>query len=410
MATADAPPVVEAILDFNRGRKPSLLRLKFKLMAGDPFTFFRGTDHLFARAWTDLRPPDPGPAILCCGDLHVENFGAYRAEDGRFLFDVNDFDEAAVAPSGMDLTRCTTSILLAAEEWSLSPLRANRMVLTFLDHYRAAVTRAEEDGAVGAIDRQSARGPLHPLLSGAAQATQAELLDVQAPRTPAGVRRIAPRGGKHPALGRKRYAIVKAAVEAYGKGDPAYRVLDATGRIVGVGSLGVRRYLVLIEGAGGGDGNVLLDVKEAAPSSLLGCPGVERPDWPGDEAARVVEAQRCLQASPTTGLGTLEFAGRAFRARAMIPAENRADLDRLRRDPVKLRRAVGVAGTVAAWSHYRGAWTAGVDRTASLARWASGAALDSILAAAARYADRVRRDHRRYRRAYAAGRLEPRPG
>jgi len=407
---AAAPPVVEAISDFNRGRKRSLLGLKYKLMAADPFAFFRGTDHLFARDWAELRPPDPGPGVLCCGDLHLENFGAYRAENGRFLFDVNDFDEAVIAPSGMDLTRCTTSILLAAEEWGLTPMQANRMALTFLDSYRAAVTRAEEEGAVGSVDTRSARGPIQPLLSEAAQGTQAELLDAQAPRVAGGGRRISPRGGKHPALGRRRFAMVVEAVEAYGKGAPGSTVLDATGRIVGVGSLGVRRYLVLIEGEGGPDGNLLLDVKEATPSALLGCPGVERPDWPGDEAERVVEAQRCLQASPAAGLGTLDFDDRVFRARVMVPAENRADLDRLRRDPRKLRRAVRLAGTVAAWSNYRGAWVAGADRTADLARWAAGAPLDSILAAAARYAERVRRDHRLYRRAYDAGQLDPRPG
>ena len=405
-----APTVVDEILRFNRGRKPGLLRRKYKLMAADAFTFFRGTDHLFALAWRDLRPADPGPKILCCGDLHLENFGAYRAADGRFLFDVNDFDEAAVAPCGMDLVRCTTSILLAAEEWGLSPMRSNRMVLTFLDHYRRAIAAAEAAGEVGAIDPRATDGPIRPMLSRAAQGTQAELLDAQAPRGPGGNRRIARRGGKHPALGRRRYATVKEAVEAFGTHAPAFRVLDATGRVMGVGSLGVRRYLVLIEGQGGAAGNVLLDVKEAMPSSLLACPEAERPAWPGDEAARVIEAQRSLQASPTAGLGTLGFDGRAFRVRQMVPAENRASLDLLKRSPGKLRRAVRVAGTVAAWSQFRGAWVEGADSAASLARWASGAALDSILAGASRYAERVRRDHRRFRRAYLAGRLPARLG
>ena len=74
--------VLEAILQFNRGRKRRLVRLKLRRMMGDPFTFFRGTNHLFAQAWPELRPPDVGPDILICGDLHLENFGAYRTAEG----------------------------------------------------------------------------------------------------------------------------------------------------------------------------------------------------------------------------------------------------------------------------------------------------------------------------------------
>ena len=77
----------------NEGRKPELLRRKYRRMGEDLFAFFRGTDHLFAAAWEGLAPVDPGPAILICGDLHLENFGAYRADDGDFVFDINDFDE-----------------------------------------------------------------------------------------------------------------------------------------------------------------------------------------------------------------------------------------------------------------------------------------------------------------------------
>ena len=405
--TAVASPVADAIREFNRGRKPKRLDRKYRLMEADAFAFFRGTDHLFAAAWPDLQPPDVGPMVLCCGDLHLENFGAYRAEDGRFLFDVNDFDEAVVAPCSMDLVRCTTSILLAAEEWKLTPLMANRMVLALLHHYRTAVERAARDGAVGVVDTNSARGPIRPLLAKSAQATQVELLDRQAPRGKGDRRRIARSRGKHPAVGPKRFAKVKEAVEAYGSAE-SFEVLDVTGRIVGVGSLGVRRYLVLVKEDGEARGERLFDVKEALRSSWLGCPGVSSPPWPCGEAERVAEAQRRLQARPPAGLGTLAIDGRPFRIREMIPDENRASLDRLKCNPGKLRRAVSVAGMLAAWSQVRGARTEGEDRTAELARWAAGPALDALLAVAARFAERTRRDHHEYRRAYAAGQLDGR--
>jgi hypothetical protein len=67
--------VVDEIVAFNRDRNPKLVRLRFRRMAKDPLAFFRGTCHLFAARWPLLRPPDVGPSILICGDLHLENFG-----------------------------------------------------------------------------------------------------------------------------------------------------------------------------------------------------------------------------------------------------------------------------------------------------------------------------------------------
>src|SRR5271165_7256510 len=76
--------VLGAILQFNQDRKPELLRLKLRKMRADPFTFFRGADHLFCRDWPELRPLDVGPDVLISGDLHLENFGAYRTTEGEF--------------------------------------------------------------------------------------------------------------------------------------------------------------------------------------------------------------------------------------------------------------------------------------------------------------------------------------
>jgi len=78
--------VVDKIFEFNRDREPKLVRRKFRRMTKDPFAFFRGTDQLFATHWTRLAPPDVAPSVLICGDLHLENYGAYRTDEGYFLF------------------------------------------------------------------------------------------------------------------------------------------------------------------------------------------------------------------------------------------------------------------------------------------------------------------------------------
>jgi len=136
--------VLAAILQFNQDRKPGLLRLKLRKMRADPFTFFRGADHLFCRDWPELRPLDVGPDVLISGDLHLENFGAYRTTEGDFRYDLNDFDEAVVAPCSFDVVRCATSIILASEQWKLRPSQATGMALAYLENYRKAVLKASK--------------------------------------------------------------------------------------------------------------------------------------------------------------------------------------------------------------------------------------------------------------------------
>ncbi|HEY2154531.1 MAG TPA: DUF2252 family protein, partial [Isosphaeraceae bacterium] len=175
-ASAAPPSVVEEIVAYNRGRDPRLVRKKYQRMARDPFAFFRGTNHRFATLWPRLAPPDVGPAVLICGDLHLENFGAYRADDGDFLYDINDFDEALVAPCTLDLVRCTTSILLAAQNWGYSPVQALRNLLAFLDRYRATMAASARSGHIGTIAVGTARGPIWGLLQKPVHGTQTGLI------------------------------------------------------------------------------------------------------------------------------------------------------------------------------------------------------------------------------------------
>ncbi len=294
---------LEAILHFNQDRKPNRVRLKLQRMLQGAFTFFRGTNHLFVASWPELQPPEAGPDILICGDLHLENFGAYRTAEGEFRYDINDFDEAMVAPSSMDLVRCTTSIFLITEQWGLTPTQATGMALAYLESYRKAVLAATRAGFVSEIAPRSGQGAIWELLGRAARGTQQELLERNTKHKANG-RPIIRRTVKHPEVSRKRFDLIRESVEAHGKklGEPnAFRAHDVTGRIVGVGSLGIRRYLALLEGEGPPDGYRLLDIKQAKPSILVGCSLAPQPDYGGDEARRVVQAQTILQGHPRPG-------------------------------------------------------------------------------------------------------------
>lgn len=392
--------VLEEVLAHNRGRKPKRLRLKLHKMNESPFAFFRGADHLFASAWTAIRPPEPGPEVLLCGDLHLENFGVYEDAEGVFHFDINDFDEAIVAPASVDLVRCTASIFLAAELWHLTPLTATGMALDFLEAYRGALKATAEDGHVRKGDPAAASRAAWALLGPAALADPLKLLDHATQKNRRGERRIVRRADKRPPVRASRASLVRKAVEKYGRSTrtpQALRVIDVTARIAGIGSLGLRRYLVLVEGDGSPDGNRLIDIKQVVGSALDGLADAVRPDFGPSEAHRAVRAQLTLQARPALGLDVLKMGGRWYRMRQMIPEENRTTLDRFQNRPEKLRDAIKEAGCVTARSHLRGTPARHRKRrTEALTTWASGPELDAVLASAARCAERTRLEYEQF--------------
>lgn len=397
------PSAMEEIVAPNRGRDPALVGLKYRRMARDPFSFFRGTDHRFASLWGRLAPPDEGPAVLICGDLHLENFGGYRSEDGDFLYDINDFDEALVAPCSLDLVRCTTSILLAAQEWEQTPVQAMRNLLAYLHRYRSTVARSARTGRAGAIAVGTARGPIWGLLRKPLRGDQARLIDAATGRRGAGKPpRLERSSGRFRRLPKDRARDIREAVEHRGAG--SLRVVDVASRVAGIGSLGLGRYAALVRDEGRPDGPLrLLDIKQIAPPALLPCAG-EAPqlDDGGSPARRAVLAQSILQAKPAAGLGLLPIGGELHRIRDLIPEENRTGLERLRRRPRRLRRAVAIAGRLTAWAHVRGCLALDEGRLADLDRWSAGPGLDAVIASAIRYADRTRRDYKEFCRSAGA--------
>src|ERR1700733_13039844 len=86
------------IIAFNKDRLPDLVQLKYESMTDNPFRFFRGTNHIFYDDLQNAGPMPESPAAWICGDLHLENFGTYKSDNRLIYFDLNDFDEAILAP------------------------------------------------------------------------------------------------------------------------------------------------------------------------------------------------------------------------------------------------------------------------------------------------------------------------
>ena len=110
--------------------EPEALKSKHSKMSADPGQFLRATYFRWARTILHWLPElRQAPAVLGVGDIHVENFGAWRDDEGRLVWGVNDFDEAATIPACLDLVRLATSVRLAALDQSTSPEEAAAAIL-----------------------------------------------------------------------------------------------------------------------------------------------------------------------------------------------------------------------------------------------------------------------------------------
>jgi uncharacterized protein (DUF2252 family) len=397
--------LVERLRAFNADREPERLAMKYRAMRAGPFAFFRGTCHLFYADLPKGTALDASPSAWICGDLHLENFGVYKGDNRLTYFDLNDFDEACLAPASWELVRLATSLMLAGGEIGLADTTISTLVDTMLGGYCAAL----RDGKARWVERTTATGMVKRLLQGVKERTRRSLLD----RATTGRRhgRALTLDGTH-RLGVRRAdrLAVTAAIRAFAASDrrPAghprafFRVLDVARRVAGTGSLGLQRYIVLIEGRGGPDGNFMLDVKEARPSVLAPCLSIPQPVWPS-EAARVATIQHRAEAIAPSLLDYLSIQGKPYVLKELQPVTDRLIIDKR----TKERSLAGALTTMAhttAWSHLR---SGGRDGSATADQWVAFAHDPRWMRTVVTHARRARaqtlKDFEEYASAYDAG-------
>jgi len=345
---------VDAIVAVNRGRDPQLLVRKFEAMAADRFAFLRASAGL-AHAALDLAALPPSPLGWVCGDLHLSNFGCFRGLNRLVYFDLNDFDEAARLPIAVDLLRFTVSILTAASGFGLIREEAETLCAEALVRYGEALAR----GKAFWLERETARGPIGALLERVSTRRRRDLL----------ARRTRLRGGRRtividdvhtlpmPPDGALREQLAEAlrSLGQLYESPEFFLPRDFARRVAGMGSLGLPRYVALVQGRGDPDRNALIDFKLAAPSSASGAlPGFEQPAW-ADQAQRVVTVQDICQAACPAYLTAMSIGGRPFVVRELQPVEDRVALDHLTRQPKRLADTLGSMAEVAAYAQLRGA-------------------------------------------------------
>ncbi|HZJ53202.1 MAG TPA: DUF2252 family protein [Myxococcaceae bacterium] len=305
-------------------RMPVLLARKQARMSTSPFAFLRGAAPLFYRVLQNAPRLARGPEAegLLCGDLHLENFGAYRPDrpsrHDRVVFDLNDGDEAFYGYLHLDVLRVLTSVLLAARGWGCSPAGGLELAGALLDGYR----RGRGGGRAVPVP-----APVSELLARVGARKRRALLEKRT--VVVGHRRRFRIGDNFLLLPRATRAACArafrhfAAAQAEQAGHPPERfsVLDVAFRVAGLGSLGRFRVAVLAEGHGTVDGAWMFDMKEMAQSA--GAAFATRALEPGP--ARVATALRTLLRFPPVMLGTVQALGRGLLVRRLTPQEDRLD-------------------------------------------------------------------------------------
>jgi len=426
----DRDPVA-IIEDQNRERLQHLVPLRIGRMLESPFAFYRGTAATMAH---DLgHGPRTGVHLVACGDAHVSNFGLFASPERRVVFDLNDFDEAADAPWEWDVKRLATSMYVGGRDKGMTESEcfeaARLAALGYREGLAAAFAHSALERFAFEIDtetiepllRKEGRKELHRTVRKARRRTSEQVVRRITTRAQDGRTRIVDQPPVTQHVDTATVEELVPLVEAYREPLRAdvrlllsqFELVDFVLRVVGVGSVGTRCYILLLEGPAGEP--LVLQVKEATRSVLSTYGGM--PDaLPGGlvpagpvyaQGRRVVAAQRILQAHSDPFLGWIDIemperTGRPrvdFFWRQFRDMKGSVELDRL--TTVQLTRYGELCGRVLARAHSQspGARVAHgyLGRSdafdLAVARWARA------------YADVVERDYAALEAAVASGRL-----
>jgi uncharacterized protein (DUF2252 family) len=344
-----------------RGRVPELVRLKYQLMAESPFGYFRGAAMVMAADLSQM--PSTGIVSQLCGDAHVRNLGAFAAPDGRLVFDINDFDETIRGPFEWDLKRMAASLVLAGRaaghKDGSARKAAEACVARYAEQMRDFAKMPHLEVGRFQVHRLAIAEPVHVALSKAERATPQHTLENLT--RPSSARPGAPRRFKEskPMLtritGGRRAAVVGSLGPYREMLEPQrrhllafYRPVDVAFKVVGTGSVGLRDYVVYLEGNGPGD-PLFLQIKEEVVSAYA--PYLPDAHPPLHNGQRVAEGQRAMQIQTDPFLGWTHIGGRQYLVRQLNDHKGTIEVEDLA--GANLKAYAEVCGELLARGHGR---------------------------------------------------------
>lgn len=393
--------VFDRVMAYNAGREPKRLQMKLVAMQADPSTFLRGTCHLFYEDWHKSLNQLKSPSAWICGDLHLENFGSYKGDNGLVYFDINDFDECALAPCLWDLTRLLTSLIVAAKTLKLNPSQTDKMLGEMLTRYAKTLA----SGKPKWVERKTAKGMVKGLLSNLNDRTQKDFL---ASRTETqGSKLVLLIDGKRTLkLSKSEKAVAldlfKACMQVSNKSD-FYYPLDMARRVAGTGSLGLERYVVLVVGDKAKPR--LIDMKKISTSALSPYLLIKQANW-HSEAQRVATIQSFTQAIPPALLKPTNALSNSYLIKELQPTQDRLNISLWNGNLTKLDDVFETMAEIVAWGHIRNAAYLQADKREVLMRFGADVELWQAyaLSLAREAANQTVSQWLEYKKAYAKNR------
>jgi uncharacterized protein (DUF2252 family) len=437
----DRPDLVGLLQEQNATREPDLVPVRHGRMLVSPFSFYRGAAKIMAADLQDT--PTAGLRVQLCGDAHLSNFGVFASPERRLLFDLNDFDETLPGPFEYDVKRLAASITMAARNNGFAKADTKAVTLASVAAYREAMAGFAAMGTLAIWYAHLAEDELMAgVRSAAAEASKTKKerkAAKRAERTAEKTRQKAHTRDSLQALSKLgelvdgQYRIVSQPPivvpmrdlhATYGlSGDQVeqgiheqfrayratlrddqrkllerFRVVDLARKVVGVGSVGTRAFIVLLQGRDQTD-PLFLQVKEATASVLED----HLPKSPYKQhGERVVQGQRMMQAASDIFLGWTKGldVNRHYYWRQLRDMKGSAEVEAMA--PVALSFYAGICGWTLARAHARSG-----DPVAIAEYLGEDDEFDrSITNFAKRYGDQNDRDYQAFAEAIRSGRLE----
>jgi uncharacterized protein (DUF2252 family) len=445
---ADRPDPFALLEEQDATREPDLVPVRHGRMMVSPFTFYRGAAKIMAADLKDT--PRAGLMVQLCGDAHLSNFGLFASPERTLLFDLNDFDETLTGPFEYDVKRMSASFTIAARNNGFSKAEAHDATLASVSAYRTSMAEFAEMTTMDVWYARLTEEELKKAISNFAQAEElaapkkkvAKKEAKQAKREAKRAKKIAEKARTRDSLqalsklgelvdGQYRIVSQPPIVIPLRDVDPksygmsideadhalreqfrAYRatlqpdrrhllerfeLIDIARKVVGVGSVGTRAFIVLLQGRDQQD-PLFLQVKEATQSVLEDHLPKSRYKQPGE---RVVQGQRMMQAASDIYLGWTKGvdANRYYYWRQLRDMKGSVDVETLR--PSALAFYAHQCGWTLARAHARS------GDPVEIARYlGKGDGFDqSITDFSERYADQNERDFKAFTKAIHSGRL-----
>ena len=419
----DRPDPVDLLEAQGRDRIPELMPIRYGRMMASPFAFLRGSAIVMAQDLAST--PKSGIQAQLCGDAHLLNFGAYASPERSLLFDLNDFDETLPGPWEWDLKRLAASFVVAGRDNGFDAADCHGAAQACVASYRQRMTRFSEMGELEVwytrIGEEEVKGLLTEARAGK-KTTKKLSKNVRKTRGRDSLQALSkltrvvdgrriinddppllvriPEGDE---LRGQVYAILESYKRTLQEDRrhllERYDFVDAARKVVGVGSVGTRAYVVLLEGRDRDD-PLFLQVKEAGASVLERY--VESSPYEHHEhhGHRVVAGQRLMQAASDIFLGWFRGTeGRDFYWRQLKDMKGSANVEGMSPDEQVIY--AGLCGWTLARAHARSG-----DRVHTAAYLGKSERFDRAIAEFAQaYADQTERDHAALCAAVKSGRL-----